>query len=72
MKSLHPPLRKTVGLEELKSASSKFQEITTSIRDDPRLLSLVDKRRGQKGMRELQGETLRMACNSILDTMVSL
>ena len=65
------PLREGIGLVELQKAGAKFQEIAVSIRDDPRLLSLVEKRRGQKGLRELQGETLRNACNSILDIMVS-
>lgn len=72
MKLLKPPLRNDVGLAELQRASARFQEIAVSIRDDPRLLSLVEKRRGQKGLRELQGEVLRLACNSILTIMVSV
>lgn len=71
MKLLKPAVRKEVGLADLQKASAKFQEIAVSIRDDPRLLSLVEKRRGQKGLRELQGEVLRLTCDSILTTMVS-
>ena len=70
LKLLKPPLRKEAGLSDLQRASDKFQEITVSIRDDPRLLSLVEKRRGQKGLREIQGEVLRIACDSILANMV--
>ena len=72
MKVLPPPNRQTVGLSSLQKAGAKFQEIAMSIRDDSRLLSLVEKRRGQKGLRELQGETLILACNSILALMVIL
>lgn len=72
MKLLKPSLRKEVGLADLQRASAKFQEIAVSIRDDPRLMSLVEKRRGQKGLRELQGEVLRGACDSILTILVSV
>lgn len=71
MKYVQPHLHEEIGLVDLQKAGAKFQEIAVSIRDDPRLLSLVEKRRGQKGLRELQGETLRLACNSILRMMVS-
>ena len=53
------PSRESEGLKELQQATTKFQEIALSIRDDPRLLSILEKRRGQKGFRELQGDQLR-------------
>ena len=71
MKPIQESHHKENIMEDLQRASSKLQEITMSIHDDPRLLSLVDKRRGQKGFRELQGESLRLACNSIFAIMVS-
>lgn len=72
MKLIQESYRKESIMEHLQKASAKFQDITMSIHDDPRLLSLVDKRRGQKGFRELQGESLRLACNSVFIIMVSL
>ena len=71
---MKPHLHKedVAGLADLQRASIKLQDITKSIRIDPRLLSLMDKRRGQKGFRELQGEALRNTCNRILETLVSL
>ncbi len=71
MKFMESPLQKAVGLIEMQKASSKFQEITESIRVDPRLLSLLEKRRGQKGFREMQGEALRKLCGTILAILVS-
>ena len=41
------------------------------MRDDARLLSLLEKRRGRKGFRELQGETLRLSLSDISATLVS-
>ena len=58
------------GLESLQLATEKFQEVTQSIHDDPRLLSLLGKRRGQKGFREMQGEQLRQCLNGVLSTLV--
>lgn len=58
------------GLESLQQATEKFQEVTQSIHDDPRLLSLLGKRRGQKGFREMQGEQLRQCLSGVLSTLV--
>ena len=71
MKFVESPLQKAIGLVEMQKASAKFQEITQSIRADPRLLSLMEKRRGQKGFREMQGEALRQTCKTILAILVS-
>lgn len=60
------------GLKSLQQATEKFQEVTQSIHDDPRLLSLLGKRRGQKGFREMQGEQLRQCLSDILSTLVCL
>ncbi len=59
------------GLTELQQGSSKCQEIVQSIRDDPRLLSLMGKRRGQKGFRDLQGEHLRQRIHEMELVLVS-
>lgn len=58
------------GLKELQQAGSKYQEIVVSIRDDPRLLSLLSKRRGQKGFRDLQGEQLRQRAHEVDSVLV--
>ena len=58
------------GLESFQQATENFQEVTQSIHDDPRLLSLLGKRRGQKGFREMQGEQLRQCLSDILSTLV--
>ena len=70
MKFVEGPLQKALGLIEMQKVSAKFQEITQSIRADPRLLSLMEKRRGQKGFREMQGEALRQTCATILALLV--
>lgn len=51
--------RTSSGLTELQQGNSRYQEIMLSIKDDSRLLSLLGKRRGKKGFRDLQGEQLR-------------
>ena len=58
------------GIAELREATGKYQEVVKSIQDDPRLLSLLGKRRGQKGFRELQGDALRHSCSKIQAHMV--
>ena len=72
LKQAPPSLREELGLTNLQKATTKFQEIIRSIQEDPRLLSLMEKRRGQKGFRELQGESLRHAGNVMLKILVSL
>lgn len=64
-------IHETEGLKELQKATVKFQEIALSIRDDPRLLSLLFKRRGQKGFRELQGDQLRHCIEEVESILVS-
>ena len=58
------------GLSDLRLATSQIQEVIKSIQDDPRLLSLLGKRRGQKGFRELQGDSLRQCLDKINIMMV--
>lgn len=72
VKQIQPHLHKAVNLSNLQKAGTQFQDITKSIRIDPRLLSLMEKRRGQKGFRELQGEALRNLCNTISELLVSI
>ena len=60
------------GLETFQQATGRFQEVTQSIHGDPRLLSLLGKRRGQKGLREMQGEQLRKSLRTILSMLVSV
>ena len=59
-----------MGVTELQQATTKYQDVALSIRDDSRLLSLLGKRRGQKGFRELQGEALRQTLYTVLSKMV--
>ena len=58
------------GVSELQEATAKYQEVVKSVQDDPRLLSLLGKRRGQKGFRELQGDALRQCCSKIQTYLV--
>lgn len=68
--SVDPRELQSYGLSDLQQVTSKFQEVVKSIQDDPRLLSLLGKRRGQKGFRELQGDTLRQCFDKIQTNMV--
>ncbi len=63
-------VRQSCGLGNLQRATARYQEVTQSIRDDPRLLSLLEKRRGQKGFRELQGDSLRHSLEAVLSSLV--
>ena len=67
---MDPQLHNVTGISELQQATTKYQEVTLSIRDDPRLLSLLGKRRGQKGFRELQGEQLRQRIQEVDSLLV--
>ena len=69
---LSPELRLSCGLASLQLATQRFQEITRSIQDDSRALSLLGKRRGQKGVRELQGDALRHSLEKITSIMVGI
>ena len=53
-------------------ASESLQEVMRSIRDDPRVLSLLSKKRGQTGVRDLQGESLRASLNAAHGLLVRL
>ena len=68
---LKPAGRRASGLEDLRTAGTHFKEIMLSIRDDPRVFSLLSKSRGQKGFRELQGHALGNKIRTILNCMVS-
>ena len=70
--SIDPQQRPSYGLSDLQQATAKFQDVVQSIRDDPRLLSLLGKRRGQKGFRELQGDSLRQCFDKIQTNMVRI
>ena len=51
-------------------ASESLQEIMRSIREDPRVLSLLSKKRGQTGVRDLQGESLRANLDALHGMLV--
>ncbi len=68
--SIDPGQLQGYGVTELQESTGRYQEVVKSIQDDPRLLSLLGKRRGQKGFREIQGDTLRQCCNKIQAGMV--
>ena len=68
--SIDPKQLQAYGQSDLQQATIKFQEVVKSIQDDPRLLSLLGKRRGQKGFRELQGDSLRQCFDKIQTSMV--
>ena len=53
------------GLEELQSCSVRFQEVMISIHEDPFVFSLLERRRGQKGFRDLQGDTLQQTLENV-------
>lgn len=59
------------GLDQLQQVTQKLQEVVQGIHGDPRCLSLLEKRRGQKGSRELQGELLRHELESAVTSLVS-
>ena len=59
------------GLDSLQDTSVRLQDIMSSIHDDPFVLSLLEKRRGQKGFRDLQGESLRNGLDIIFKLLVS-
>ncbi len=58
------------GLDELQSCSVKFQEIMNSIHDDPFVFSLLERRRGQKGFRDLQGDSLQQGLENVFNLLV--
>lgn len=60
------------GLQDLQDSSTSFQEIMGTIHEDPFVFSLLERRRGQKGFRDLQGDSLRIALDRILSSLVSI
>ncbi|XP_038044677.1 dynein heavy chain domain-containing protein 1-like [Patiria miniata] len=48
------------------SVDLKYQEIMKAVVADPKVLSVLEKRKGQKGHRELQGDTLRELLSSLI------
>ena len=53
-------------------ASESLQEVMGSIREDPRVLSLLSKKRGQTGVRDLQGESLRANLDAVHGMLVCI
>ena len=62
--------RISAGLDQLQSCSVAFQEIMNSIHEDPFVFSLLEGRRGQKGFRDLQGDSLQQGLETILEILV--
>ncbi len=62
--------RISAGLDQLQSCSVEFQEIMNSIHEDPFVFSLLERRRGQKGFRDLQGDSLQQGLETILEILV--
>ena len=65
-------LHEACAVDQLQIVTKQFQEIINSITDDPRALSLLAKKRGQKGFREIQGDSLRTSLDSIYKSLVSV
>ena len=57
-------------VERLQQATGRLREVMRSVQDDPLALSLLGKRRGQKGFKELQGDTLRLNLRGTLALLV--
>ena len=68
---INDSLHQSCGVDQLQLATERVQEVFDSITDDPRAMSLLAKKRGQKGFRELQGEALRVSLDSTYKLMVS-
>ena len=58
------------ALVELQECSASFQDIMEGIQEDPCVLSLLERRKGQRGFRDLQGDSLRSALVKILTKLV--
>ena len=68
---INDSLHQSCGVDQLQLATERLQEVFDSITDDPRAMSLLAKKRGQKGFREMQGEALRFSLDSTYKLMVS-
>ena len=64
-------MHEACAVDQLQIVTKQFQEIINSITDDPRALSLLGKKRGQKGFREIQGDSLRTSLDSVYKSLVS-
>lgn len=60
------------GVSQFLEATTTFQEVVEGIVGDPQPLSLLQKRRGEKGSRELQGDLLRQALEEVIALLVSV
>lgn len=69
--SIDVELHEACAVDQLQIVTKQFQEIMNSITDDPRALSLLGKKRGQKGFREIQGDSLRTSLDSVYRSLVS-
>ena len=67
---MNPQSHKSSGMAQLQSASSHLMEVMDSIHGDTRLLSLLSKGRGRKGVRDLQGPELKKKLKTIQQCLV--
>lgn len=64
-------LRQDSGLELLQEASRKYQDIMQSISNDSQVLSLLERKSGQKGFGGLAGDALRQTLQNAAVLLVS-
>ena len=64
-------LRKDFGLELLQEASQKYQDVMQSILNDSQVLSLLERKSGQKGFGGLTGDSLRQTLQNAAVLLVS-
>lgn len=70
--TLKDDVKVSCGVSQFLEATTTFQEVVEGIVGDPRPLSLLQKRRGEKGSRELQGDLLRQALEEVIALLVSV
>lgn len=58
-------------LTQLQVATKSLQEVMKGIQDDPSSLSLLEKRKWQKGFRDLQGDKLSTVLKDVIQILVS-
>ncbi|XP_041479286.1 dynein heavy chain domain-containing protein 1-like isoform X6 [Lytechinus variegatus] len=51
---------------QFEGVDEKYQEFITAVVDDPKVLSILNRRKGTKGFRELQGDNLTILLNSLI------
>ena len=69
--SMSEQLRHDSGLELLQNASRKYQDIMQSISNDSHVLSLLERKSGQKGFGGLAGDSLRQTLQNAAVLLVS-